>query len=262
MSNPIQEAFRRAADDDRTAIVPFVTVGHPQRDSTPDVVEALSEAGADVIELGIPFSDPLAEGPVIQRSSFKALQNGITPEQCFRNAKSIRNQGVETPLVFMGYYNPIYQIGLDEFCARTRDAGVNGIIAADLPAAESGPLLEACQKAGISLVPLLALTSTEETIATACQQASGFVYCVSVLGVTGARTAVSQSVQTLVATVKRHTDLPVGVGFGISTAEHVAEVGRYADAAVIGSALINELESGDHVNAPRNAARFLRSVQS
>ena len=261
MSNSIQVAFQRASDDGRTAIVPFVTVGHPRRDSTPEVVEALSEAGADVIELGIPFSDPLAEGPVIQRSSFRALQNGITPDRCFKNAVAIRNQGVKTPMVFMGYYNPIYQIGLDEFCARTRDAGVDGIIAADLPAAEAGPLLEACQNAGISLVPLLALTSTEETIATACKQASGFVYCVSVLGVTGARTAVSQRVQTLVATVKRHTDLPVGVGFGISTAEHVVEVGRYADAAVIGSALINELESGDAVDAPRNAARFLRSVR-
>ena len=261
MSNSIQVAFQRASDDGRTAIVPFVTVGHPRRDSTPEVVEALSEAGADVIELGIPFSDPLAEGPVIQRSSFRALQNGITPDLCFENAVAIRKKGVKTPMVFMGYYNPIYQMGLDEFCARTRDAGVDGIIAADLPAAEAGPLLEACQNAGISLVPLLALTSTEETIATACKQASGFVYCVSVLGVTGARTAVSQRVQTLVATVKRHTDLPVGVGFGISTAEHVAEVGRYADAAVIGSALINELESGDDVDAPRNAARFLRSVR-
>lgn len=261
MSNPIQEAFQRAANEGRTAIVPFVTVGHPQRDSTPDVVEALSEAGADVIELGIPFSDPLAEGPVIQKSSFQALQNGITPDECFENAAAIRRRGIETPLVFMGYYNPIYQIGLEEFCARTRDAGVNGIIAADLPSAEAGPLFDACQKEGISLVPLLALTSTEETIATACKQASGFVYCVSVLGVTGARTAVSQRVQSLVATVKRHTDLPVGVGFGISNVDHVAEVGRYADAAVIGSALINQLENCDHVDAPRNAARFLRSVQ-
>ena len=261
MSNSIQEAFERAASDGRTAIVPFVTVGHPNRDSSPQVVEALSEAGADVIELGIPFSDPLAEGPVIQRSSFRALQNGITPDDCFKNAADIRKLGVETPLIFMGYYNPMLQIGLGEFCARTRDAGVNGIIAADLPAAEAGPLLEACQKAGISLVPLLALTSTEETIAMACKHASGFVYCVSLLGVTGARAAVSRRVESLVATVKRHTDLPVGVGFGISSAEHVAQVGEFADAAVIGSALIDHIENGDHVDAPRNAAQFLRSLR-
>ena len=261
MSNSIQEAFKRAADDGRTAIVPFVTVGHPQRDSTPDVVEALSEAGADVIELGIPFSDPLAEGPVIQKSSFQALQNGITPDLCFKNAAAIRKKGIETPLVFMGYYNPIYQIGLDEFCARTRDAGVNGIIAADLPAAEAGPLFNACRKAGISLVPLLALTSTEDTIAMACRNASGFVYCVSLLGVTGARATVSQRVESLVATVKRHTDLPVGVGFGISSAEHVAQVGRFADAAVIGSALINQIQNDDHSQAPRAASEFMRALQ-
>ena len=261
MSNPIQQAFIRAGDAGRTAIVPFVTVGHPQRDSTPAVVEALAEAGADVIELGIPFSDPLAEGPVIQKSSFQALENGITPESCFQNATEIRRRGVTTPLIFMGYYNPIYQIGLDEFCCRTRDAGVDGIIAADLPATEAGPLLEACAKADISLIPLLALTSTEETIAHACKQASGFVYCISLLGVTGARTAVSHRVETLVNQVKSHTDLPVAVGFGISDAEHVREVGKYADGAVIGSALINLMQDNPHAHAPEMAASFLRSIK-
>ena len=262
MSEPIQEAFRRAADAGRTAVVPFVTVGHPLRDSTPDVVEALSDAGADAIELGIPFSDPLAEGPVIQKSSFQALQNGITPAACFENAAEIRRRGVDTPLIFMGYYNPIIQIGLDEFCKRTRDAGVDGIIAADLPAVEAGPLLDACNKAEISLVPLLALTSTEQTIAHACKQASGFVYCVSLLGVTGARAAVSQRVEALVRKVRSHTELPIGVGFGISTAEHVRQVGKYADGAVIGSALINLIQENDHAHAPETAARFLRSVRN
>ena len=260
MSNPIQQAFIRAADDGRTAIVPFVTVGHPQRDSTPAVVESLFDAGADAIELGIPFSDPLAEGPVIQKSSFRALENGITPEACFQNAAEIRRRGVTTPLVFMGYYNPIYQIGLDEFCARTRDAGVDGIIAADLPAVEAGPLLDACAKADISLIPLLALTSTEETIAQACKQASGFVYCISLLGVTGARATVSHPVEALVKQVKLHTELPVAVGFGISNAEHVREVGTYADGAVIGSALINLMQDNPHEDAPQTAAHFLRSL--
>ena len=260
MSNPIQQAFIRATDDGRTAIVPFVTVGHPLRDSTPAVVEALSDAGADAIELGIPFSDPLAEGPVIQKSSFRALENGITPEACFQNASEIRRRGITTPLIFMGYYNPMYQIGLEEFCSRTKDAGVDGIIAADLPAVEAAPLLDACAKADISLVPLLALTSTEETIAHACKQASGFVYCVSLLGVTGARATVSHRVKSLVEQVKSHTDLPVAVGFGISNAEHVRQVGKYADGAVIGSALINSMQDNDHEDAPQTAARFLRSL--
>ena len=262
MSNPIQQAFVRAADDGRTAIVPFVTIGHPQRHSTPAVVEAMTEAGADVIELGVPFSDPLAEGPVIQNSSFQALENGITPETCFRNAAQIRRRGVETPIVFMGYYNPIYQIGVDEFCARTRDAGVNGIIAVDLPATEAGPLVDACAKADISLVPLLALTSTEETITQACKQASGFVYCISRLGVTGARAAVSQKVETLVASVRSHTRLPVVVGFGISNADHVKSVGRYADGIAIGSALINAMQGKDPDEAPATAANFIRSLQA
>ena len=261
MSEPIQEAFRRANSDGRTAIVPFVTVGHPLRDSTPAVVEALADSGADVIELGMPFSDPLAEGPVIQKSSFQALQNGITPQSCFENAAEIRRRGVETPIVFMGYYNPIIQIGLDEFCKQTRDAGVNGIIAADLPAAEAGPLHDACMKADISLVPLLALTSTEQTIAHACKQASGFVYCVSLLGVTGARAAVSQRVETLVRRVRTHTELPIGVGFGISTPEHVRQVGEFADGAVLGSALVNVMQDNDHANAPEAAASFLRSLR-
>ncbi len=260
MSDPIQNAFNRAAAEKRTAIVPFVTVGHPHADSTPDIVQTLSDAGADVIELGIPFSDPLAEGPVIQKSSFQALQNGITPEACFDSAAEIRRRGVDTPLVFMGYYNPILQLGLDEFCARTRDAGVNGLIAADLPAAEAGPLYDACQKADISLVPLLALTSTDETIAHACNQASGFVYCVSLLGVTGARATVSERVETLVARVRSHTKLPIGVGFGISTAEHVRSVGKFADAAVIGSALVNTIQENESRDAPGAAADFLRSL--
>lgn len=260
MPNPIQQAFAQAADEGRTAIIPFVTVGHPLRDSTPAVVESLSDAGADIIELGIPFSDPLAEGPVIQKSSFRALENGITPEACFQNASEIRRRGVNTPLVFMGYYNPIYQIGLEEFCSRSKDAGVDGIIAADLPAVESGPLLDACAKADISLIPLLALTSTEETIAHACQQASGFVYCISLLGVTGSRAAVSHPVETLVKQVKSHTELPVAVGFGIANAEHVQEVGRYADGAVIGSALINLMQDNHHEEAPQTAARFLQSL--
>lgn len=260
MSNSIQQAFSRAADDGRTAIVPFVTVGHPLRHSTPDVVEALSDAGADVIELGIPFSDSLGDGPVIQKSSFRALENGITPEACLQNASEIRRRGITTPLIFMGYYNPIYQIGLEEFCARTKDAGVDGIIAADLPAIESGPLLDACAKADISLIPLLALTSTEETIIHACKQASGFVYCISLLGVTGARAVASHPVETLVKQVKSHTELPVAVGFGISNAEHVREVGRYADGAVVGSALVNLMQDNPHEDAPQTAARFLQSL--
>ena len=264
-SDRIEAAFRRAASEGRPAVVPFVTVGHPQLDSTPDVVEALWEAGADAIELGIPFSDPLAEGPVIQASSYQALQNGVTPQFCFDQAAEIRRRGVDLPLIYMGYYNPMYQLGLAEFCVQARASGVDGVICADLPAAEAAPLLAACRQTGLSLVPLLALTSTDATIRLACDNASGFVYCISLLGVTGARAAVSDRVETLVARVKEHTELPVAVGFGISTAEHVRDVGRYADGAVIGSALIarmesGRLESGEAGDAATIAAEFMRTV--
>ena len=260
MVNIIQQAFMRAANDGRTAIVPFITIGHPIHDSTPDVVEALVNAGADIIELGIPFSDPLAEGPVIQKSSFQALQNGITPASCFENATEIRRRGIETPLIFMGYYNPIIQIGLDEFCKRTRDCGVDGIIVVDLPTVEAGPLLDICAKTDISLIPLLALTSTEQTVVQTCSQASGFIYCISSLGVTGARAAVSQHIEALVERVKKHTRIPIAVGFGISNAEHVRSVGKYAHGAVIGSALIKLMQNNEHSSAPETAARFIRSL--
>ena len=257
----IADAFVAARERGQTAIAPFVTVGHPERNSTTPIVKALAGAGADVIELGIPFSDPLAEGPVIQRSSARALANGITPDDVFETLAEIRADGIETPIVPMGYYNPMLAIGLEEFCRRAADSGADGIIAADLPAAESMPLLKACDKAGLALVPLVALTSTQSALETACRQASGFVYCISVLGVTGARAEVSQEVQKLVASVRSITDIPVAVGFGVSTRQHVEEIGTYADGAVVGSALVRAIESTDPQNAPHIAAEFLRSLR-
>ena len=241
--------------------MPFVTVGHPERESTVPVVKALAESGADVIELGIPFSDPLAEGPVIQRSSAAALANGIKPDDVFKRVSELRAQGIDTPLVLMGYYNPMLALGLGEFCRRAADAGADGVIAADLPAAESGPLLDACNESGLALVPLVALTSTQSALELSCGQASGFVYCVSVLGVTGARAAVSQDVRRLVASVKSMTDLPVAVGFGVSNRQHVEEIGEYADGAVIGSALILALDSVPAGDADDAAAEFMRSLK-
>ena len=241
--------------------MPFVTVGHPERDSTVPVVKALAESGADVIEFGMPFSDPLAEGPVIQRSSATALANGIKLDDVFDQVAEVRAQGIETPIVLMGYYNPMLALGLGEFCRRAADAGADGVIAADLPAAESGPLLDACNESGLALVPLVALTSTQSALELSCGQASGFVYCVSVLGVTGARAAVSQDVRRLVASVKSMTDIPVAVGFGVSNREHVAEIGQYADGAVVGSALILALESVPAGDADVAAAEFIQSLK-
>ena len=257
----ITEAFQAARSRGDTAIVPFVTAGFPERDSTEYIVKSLVYAGADVIEIGVPFSDPLAEGPVIQRSSAVALNNDIKPSDVFDQVATLRATGIETPLVLMGYYNPLLAMGLDSACRRASEAGVDGIIAADLPAAESKPLLDACNKHNLALVPLVALTSTQAALELSCRQASGFVYCVSVLGVTGARAQISNDVQRLVKSVKSMTDLPVAVGFGVSNKQHVDEIGSYADGAVVGSALIRAIEDGDPELAPQIAADFLTSLK-
>ena len=260
MNEPIREAFDAARREGRIALVPFVTAGHPRLDLTPAIVKAIADAGADVIELGVPFSDPLAEGPTIQKSSHDALAQGATVRSSIEAARAARELGVEVPLVLMGYYNPVLSLGVEQYCGMLADAGANGLIAADLPAEESGLLIDAAAAAEISVAPLVALTSTEERVAAACRRAGGFVYCVSVLGVTGARAEMSGRVRDLVGMVRRHTDLPVAVGFGISTPEHVQEVASYADGAVVGSALIDAINAGPPESSPERAGAFVRKL--
>ncbi len=237
-----------------------MTSGYPSLDSTVPAIQAIVEAGADVIELGAPFSDPLAEGPSIQKSSHAALVAGTTPETYLDAVRQARAAGVDKPIVLMGYYNPILAFGLAEYCKAVADTGADGLIVPDLPTPEAGPLLDECDRNGIALVPLMALTSTDESIAEAMKRASGFVYCISVLGVTGARATMSERVEDLVARVRSNTDLPVAVGFGISTTEHVSAVASYAEGVVIGSALINAMADGPAESAPERAGEFVRSV--
>ncbi len=213
-----------------------------------------------MIELGVPFSDPLAEGPTIQKSSHDALTAGATPAGCIEAARRVRALGVETPLVLMGYYNPILSMGLGRYCEEAASAGVDGLITPDLPVEECGPLADAAERAGMGLTPLVALTSTDRRIEAACRRASGFVYCVSVLGVTGVRADVSGRVRRLVERVRGYTDLPVAVGFGVSTPEHVREISSYADGAVVGSAIIDAITSGPPDSAAERAGEFVRSL--
>lgn len=256
----IAKAFAKAASEDRAALIMFATSGVPALESTVPVLKALADAGTDVIELGVPFSDPLAEGPTIQKSSHAALQAGTTPQTCLDAVREARSAGVETPILLMGYYNPILAYGLEEYCKAVAESGADGLIVPDLPTPEAGPLLDECDKHGISLVPLLALTSTDASVAAACKRASGFVYCVSVLGVTGARAVMNERVTGLVERVKANTDLPVAVGFGISTADHVAAVASYADGAVIGSALVSAIADGEDSGAAQRAGDFVKKV--
>jgi len=241
----IEATFARLKDEGRTGLVAFLTVGYPDIESTLRLVPALVDGGADIIELGMPFSDPLAEGPTIQRSSFCALQQGVTIGTCLKVTAKLRSEGVDVPIVPMGYYNPILAYGVDGFAADAASAGADGLIVVDLPPEESEPLRRACLKGGLRLIYLLAPTSTDERIQRVSKLASGFVYCVSLTGITGARQELAQGLEAFVKRVRSFTPLPIAVGFGISQRTHFQAVGRIADAAVIGSAIIDEIDRSD-----------------
>ncbi len=256
----IAAAFARLRDERRTGLVAFLTVGYPSLDDTLRLVPALIEGGAGVVELGVPFSDPLAEGPTIQRSSHHALLQGVTHGVCLEVVAKLREGGVEAPLILMGYYNPLLAYGLEPFSGDASRAGADGIIAVDLPPEESHPLRDACRKNGLDLIYLLAPTSTDERIGLVASLASGFVYCVSVTGVTGARRELPGSLSSFVSRVRARTPLPLAVGFGISKPTHFRAVGRIADAAVIGSAIIDEIDRSDPSEIAGKVKRYAEVV--
>lgn len=254
----IQETFARLATKERTALMPYVTMGYPALNSALEVVPALVEAGADLIELGIPFSDPLADGATIQASSQHALENGMTLARCLEQAGMLRAQGIEVPLVMMGYYNPILQMGIEAFADRAAAAGIDGAIVPDLPPEESDTLRGALHDRGIDLIFLLAPTADEERIRDVAEQASGFLYLVSLVGVTGARDRLPVELEDFVHRVRSATDLPLAVGFGIGTPEQAGRVARMADGVIVGSAVIRSLEAEDPV---ASACAFVRGLR-
>ncbi|MBI4337820.1 MAG: tryptophan synthase subunit alpha [Chloroflexi bacterium] len=257
----MEEALRAAGVRGEVGIIPFLTVGYPERDTVEAVVPALAKAGSAVVELGVPFSDPMADGTTIQRASFSALQRGVTLGRCLETVTRLRAAQIPVPVVLMGYYNPIVAYGPERTAADAAAAGVDGFIVADLPAEEAAPFQSYCEARGLALVPLLAPTSTEERIAAACRSARGFIYCVSLTGVTGARDQMAPGVAKLVSTVRKYTALPVAVGFGISRRQHVEAIAPYADAAVVGSALIQVLEQAPKDERSTRAAAFLLGLK-
>ena len=257
-----QLTFARLKSARRLALIPYICVGHPDLASTAPIATALIDAGADILELGVPFSDPLADGPVIQRATHHALSHGTTPPDCLRIAQTIRAGHPETPLLFMGYYNPILRFGVDAYTQACARADIDGLIVPDLPLEESSELLSACRAQGLDLIPLVAPTSSDERIAAMVEQASGFVYCVSVVGITGARQDLAADVQSLVKKIRRHTTLPVAIGFGISQPEHLSRIAPFADGAVVGSALVDAIARAPSGQAPAQAARFLTSLRN
>jgi len=258
--NRITDTFAAIRSRKKVGLFPFLTVGFPDLEATLELVPALVEAGADGFELGVPFSDPLADGAIIQNSSFKALQQGVTLQSCLDVVKVLRAKVPKTPLVLMGYYNPIFRYGIKKFAASAEEVGLDGVIVADLPPDESGPLLGECITKGISLIYLLAPTSTEERIGKACNTASGFIYCVSLTGVTGAREELPVSARQLLRRVRAHTELPLALGFGISRRKHIESIAAYADAAIVGSALMRILMDSPRHLIVSKAAELVREL--
>lgn len=231
--------FTRTRAEGRAAVVIFTPCGFPSREATVEVVRAAVEGGADAIEIGMPFSDPLADGPVNQAAYQRALEGGYVPSDLWDAIRQLRAEGVGVPILCMGYSNPLFAYGIDAFVRDAAEAGADGFVLVDLPPEEASELEQATRQAGLHLVLLLAPTSTDERIALAAEHGSGFLYCVSVTGVTGAQAAPFDQLPPFIARVRERTDLPLAIGFGISSREHVAAAGRLADAAVIGSAFVD-----------------------
>jgi tryptophan synthase alpha chain len=243
----------------KPALVAYVTCGDPDLAITRKIVLAAIDAGADVIELGVPFSDPVADGPVIQRASERALKHGTTLAQVLTLAAEVRQQAQSTGLIIFSYLNPILRMGMDKFCKVARAAGVDGVLVTDLPVEESSEYLQATRKYDLSPVFLAAPTSPDDRLKRIAQASRGFVYAVSRTGVTGARQQLAADAQKLVRRLRRVTKLPIALGFGISTREQFEEVGQFADAVVIGSAIVETIER----NRGREAAavgEFIRSL--
>lgn len=258
----IQETFDRLRSARRTALMPYLMNGFPHRDTTRDLVPALEAAGADLFELGIPFSDPLADGATVQRASERALANGVTFPFCIDTVARLRERGVQAPLLLMGYYNPLLRYGVERACAKLATAGGDGWIVPDIPPEEADNLRQQSSAHGLDLIMFVAPTTPDERIARIAEMASGFLYCVSLTGVTGSRQTLSEGLGAFLGRVRRHTNLPLVVGFGISTAEHVAQVGTVADGAIVGSALLNHLESLPPEHMVEGAAAFVQALQN
>jgi tryptophan synthase alpha chain len=235
----IADRFEVLKAEGRGGLVTFVTAGDPDLDTSREILFGLAAAGADLIELGMPFSDPMADGPAIQAGSLRALKGGMTLKKTLALVTEFRKRDNETPVVLMGYYNPIYIYGTEAFTADAKAAGVDGLIIVDLPPEEVHEIEGPARAAGIDIIYLTAPTSDDARLPVVVARASGFVYYVSITGITGTRSAAIGDIQSAVERIRRHTDLPIGVGFGIKTPEQAAEIASVANAAVVGSALVD-----------------------
>ena len=246
------EALKRAG---RKGFIPFITAGDPDLSTTRDLILELAPVST-VIELGVPFTDPMADGPVIQRASERALQNDFGLSEILQVAADAR-QKTEVPIILFSYFNPLLQFGLPEFARESKSAGLDGVLVTDLVPEEAAGFASVLRAHDLDMIFLVAPTSTDERLRMIAERASGFIYAVSRAGITGAREEMSAEAERLVARVRQFSDLPVAVGFGISKPEHIADVSRYADAAVVGSAIVSEIESS---RSPADALSRVRDL--
>lgn len=259
--NRLDEAFARTREEGRAALLPYLTGGYPDPERFVDLAAAVLDAGADALEIGVPFSDPLLDGPLIQRAQHEALEAGVTPGECLRLAAEIRGRS-DKPLLFMGVYNTVLAHGAERFCREATESGITGLIVTDLPLEEQSDIRQAAAKHGIHLIQLVAPTSTADRLRSVCAHASGFVYCISVAGITGPRARVADSARPLVERVRGCTDVPVAVGFGIAGPEQAREVAAFADGVAVGSALIRVLAEARPEERIPAAQRFVGDLRS
>ncbi|AQS59725.1 tryptophan synthase subunit alpha [Desulforamulus ferrireducens] len=257
----LQQTFAALRERQEKALVTYVTAGDPDLTTTARLMQTMAQSGADIIELGVPFSDPSADGPVIQRASTRALANGTGLAEILHLVSAAR-PGLSTPVVLMSYYNPVLQYGLTRFCQEAAAAGVAGVIIPDLPVEEAGALLAAAIPRGIAVIPLVAPTSTTQRLAKIVAVAQGFIYCVTVTGITGTSQSVTEEIAGLSRQLRELTELPLVAGFGIATPDQAARVAQYTDGVVVGSALVRlvEQQGENSLQAVDQLTRELKNV--
>uniref|UniRef100_A0A7V4XQF2 Tryptophan synthase alpha chain n=1 Tax=Acidobacterium capsulatum TaxID=33075 RepID=A0A7V4XQF2_9BACT len=245
----------------KPGLVVYLTVGDPDLETTRRVALAAIDAGAEVLELGVPFSDPLADGPVIQAASERALKHGTRMSDVLALAADLRRERPQAGLIVFSYLNPILRFGLERFCAAAEAAGVDGVLATDMIVEESAEYLEHLRRHHLAPIFLVAPTSPDERLKKIAAVTDGFIYAISRVGITGTQSSLASEAEPLVQRLRQYTSLPIAVGFGVSNADHVAEVGRFADAAVIGSAIVANIEKAGRTEAPSSIARFIEGLR-
>jgi len=251
----IQKTFRKLKREGKKAFIPYIMAGDPDLERTKDIVHLFEECGADIVELGVPFSDPLADGPTIQQASERALKNGVTLRKVVELVKRLSHE-IRIPIVLMTYYNPVFKYGIELFISDAREAGIDGVIIPDLPPDEAAEFIILSKNSHLNTIFLLAPTSTEDRIKKVVKASTGFIYYVSITGITGSDLLLDGSMQVLISNIRKYTDKPIAVGFGVSTPEEASAVAKISDGVIVGSAIVKRLH-----NAPDELKQYLSSIR-